>query len=65
MMVRWVFQGHILMLKILLQNLHTPKLAGETILLVGEWYRYRDHFAVVEAHDQPAMVPMIKSTDDG
>ena len=40
-----------------------PKLARETILSVGEWYR--DHFAVVEAHDLPGMVPMIKSTNDG
>ena len=51
------------MLKILEQNLHKPKLAEETILSVGE--RYRDHFAVVEAHDQPGMVPMMKSTYDG
>ena len=63
MMVRRVFPGHILMLKILVQNLHTPKLAGETILSVGEWYR--DHFAEVEAHDPPGMVPMIKGTNDG
>jgi len=51
------------MLTILVQNLHTPKLAGETILSVGEWYR--DHFAVVEAHDPSGMVPMMKSTNDG
>jgi len=38
MMVRMVFPGHILMLKILVQNLHMPKLAGETILSVREWY---------------------------
>ena len=61
--VRKVFPGHISILKILVQNLHTPKLAGETILLVREWYR--DHFAVVEAHDPPGMVPMVKSTNDG
>ena len=58
-----VFPGHILMLKILVQHLHTPKLAGETILSVREWYR--DNFAVVEAHDIPGMVPMMKSTNDG
>ena len=63
MMVRMMFPGNILMLKILLQNLHTPKLAGETILTVGEWYR--DHFAVIEAHDRPGMVSMMKSTNDG
>ena len=51
-----------MMLKILVQNLHTPILAGETILSVGEWYR--DYFAVGEAHDPPGMVPMIKSTND-
>ena len=61
-MVRKVFPEHILMLKILVENLYTPKLAEETILLVGEWYR--DHFAVVEAHDPPAIVPMIKITSD-
>ena len=58
-----VFPGHMLILKILVQNLHMSKLAGETILSVGE--SYRDHFAVVEAHDPPGMVPMIKSTNDG
>ena len=62
MMVRMVFPVNILILKILVQNLHTTKMAGETILSVGEWYR--DHFAVIEAHDPPGMVPMIKSTDD-
>jgi hypothetical protein len=36
MMVRSVFPGHILILKILVQNQRTPKLAGETILSVGE-----------------------------
>jgi hypothetical protein len=51
------------MLKILVQNLHTPKLAGETIISVGEWYR--DNFAVVESHDPTAMVPMIKISNDG
>ena len=51
------------MLRILVQNLHMPKLTGETILSIGEWYK--DHFAVVEAHDPPAMVPMIKITSDG
>ena len=34
--VRRVFPGHILRLKILVQNLHTSKLTGETILSVGE-----------------------------
>ena len=61
--VRRVFPGHILMLKILVQHLHTSKLAIETILSVGEWYR--DHVAVVEAHDPHGMVPMMKSTNDG
>ena len=61
--VRRVFPGHILMLKILVQYLHTPKLAGETILSVGEWFS--DHFAVVETQDPPGMVPMRKSTNDG
>ena len=51
------------MLKNLVQNLHTKKLAGETILSVREWSR--DQFAVVEAHDPPGMVPMMKSTNDG
>ena len=50
------------MLRILVQNLHTRKLAGETILSVEEWYG--DHFAVVEAHEPPAMVPMIKINSD-
>jgi hypothetical protein len=63
MMVRRVFLGHILMLKILVQHLHTSKLARETILSVGEWYR--DHFAVVEAHDPPGIAPMMKITNDG
>ena len=63
MMVRRVFPGHILMLKILVQNLHMKKLAGKTIFSVKEWYR--NHFAVVEAHDPPGMVPMMKSTNDG
>ena len=53
MMVRRVFPGHILMLEIMVQNLYTPELDGETILLVGEWYR--DHFAVLEAHDPPGI----------
>jgi len=39
------------------------KLARKTILSVGEWYR--DHFAVVETHDPPGMVPMMKSTNGG
>ena len=51
------------MMKILVENLYTPKLAEETILSVGEWYM--DHFALVEAHDPPGMVPMTKSTNDG
>ena len=63
MMVRRVFPGHILMLKILLQNLHTTKMAGETILSERNWYR--EHFAVVKAHDPPEMVPMMNSTNDG
>ena len=63
MLVRRVFPGHILMFKILVQNLHMPKLAGETILLAEEWYR--DHFAVVEAHDPPGVVPMMKSSNVG
>ena len=61
--VRKVFPGHILMLKILVQILDTPKLAEETIPLVREWYR--DHFAGVKAHDPPGEVPMIKGTNDG
>ena len=61
MIVRRVFPGHILMVKILVQNLHTPKLAGETIHSIGEWYR--DHFAVVEAHDPPGMVPIMEKND--
>jgi hypothetical protein len=62
-LVRRGFPGNILMLKILIQHLHASKLARETILSEGEWYR--DHFAVVEAHDPSGMVPMIKSTNDG
>ena len=57
--VRRVFLGHILMLKILVQILITQKLVGETILSVREWYR--DQFTVVEAHDPPGMVPMRKN----
>ena len=63
LMVRSVFPGHILMLKILVQHLQTLKLARGTILLVREWYR--DHFAVVEAHDPPGMVLMMKFTNYG
>ena len=37
-MVIKVFPGHILMLKILVQYLHTSKLARKTILSVGECY---------------------------
>ena len=61
--VRRVFPGHILMLKILVQNLHTSKLAGEIILSVRAWYRI--FLTVVEAHDPPGIVPMIKRTNDG
>ena len=57
------FSGHILVLKILIKHQHPSKLARETILSVGEWYW--DHFAVVEVHDPPGMVPMIKSTNYG
>ena len=38
-------------------------MAGETILSGREWYG--DHLAVVEAHELPAMVLMIKITSDG
>ena len=62
-MVRKEFPSHILMLKILVKYQHTSKLARETILLIGGWYR--DHFAVVEAHDPPGMAPMMKTTNDG
>ena len=31
--------------------------------LSREWYR--DHFALVEVHNPPGMVPMMKSTHDG
>ena len=62
-MVRRVFPDYFLMLKILVQHLHTSKSERVTILFVGEWYR--DHFAVVESNDPPGMVPMMKSTNDG
>ena len=61
--VKRVFLGHVLIMKILVQHLHTSKLANETILLVGEWYR--DLFAVVKNHYPPGMIPMMKSTNDG
>ena len=61
--VKRVFLGHVLIMKILVQDLHSSKLAREIILSVEEWYR--DTFAVVEAHDPPGMVPLMKSTNDG
>jgi hypothetical protein len=63
MMVKRVFSSYHLMLKILVQHLHTSKLARKTILSGREWYR--DHFAVVEAHDPPELTSMIKSTNFG
>jgi hypothetical protein len=43
-----------------------PSTASEGVQILYIYIRWhRDHFAVVEAHDPPGMVPMMKSTNLG